>query len=53
MKNLTHGGAKDTIHVDMGTLGVGNKRAHFMYDKSNKNMHRAPQWWRDLEKEIG
>jgi uncharacterized protein YcbK (DUF882 family) len=41
------------LHVDYGTLGLGSKKAHFMFNKYNRNMKDAPKWFQALEKEIG
>ena len=41
------------LHVDYGTLGLGNKKAHFMFNKSNRNMKDAPNWFQALERDIG
>jgi GH25 family lysozyme M1 (1,4-beta-N-acetylmuramidase) len=41
------------LHVDMGSTGVGKKKAHFMYDRSIRNLGRAPKWFRDLAAEYG
>jgi len=41
------------LHVDYGTLGLGSKKAHFMFNKYNRNMKDAPKWFQGLEKEIG
>ena len=41
------------LHIDYGTAGLGKKNAHFMFDKTNRNMGKAPAWFRALEKEFG
>ena len=41
------------LHVDYATAGLdGKKKAHFMFNKYNRNMGSAPSWWQDLEEEF-
>lgn len=41
------------LHVDYGTAGLdGKKKAHFMFNKYNRNMGSAPSWWKELEEEF-
>lgn len=39
----------DMLHVDMKDQ-TGTGKPWFMYDRTNRNMRNAPQWFRDLER---
>lgn len=43
---ITYSGSPNMLHVDMRPQRDG--RAHFMHDKTARNMHKAPAWFRQL-----
>lgn len=43
---ITYSNSPDMMHVDMRPQRDG--RAHFMHDKTARNMHNAPSWFRAL-----
>jgi N12 class adenine-specific DNA methylase/uncharacterized protein YcbK (DUF882 family)/predicted RNA methylase len=44
---INYSNSPDMLHVDMKDQ-TGNGSAWFMFDRSASNMHRAPEWYRDV-----
>ena len=51
---ITYKNLPDIIHVDTGTAGIsGGRKHHFMFDKTQDNLGKAPEWFQALAKEAG
>jgi|GEM_PF-260992 len=48
---ITYTSMPDVLHVDMKDQ-TGTGSAWFMHDKTNRNMHKAPDWFKTAQSEV-